>query len=430
VGREYINFYKFLLPYGTIRYISQRFNNNVKYNLFLKTFYRVSENTTAASNGRLNNPEDAWCFHVDKIVGQRVTFAVDLGSVHLISGFQSQGPPRARHPVEYLRYVGLEIQHSLDGYKWEDCCNGVRMPVSFDPLSVKSGGNSNIFFLQFYADDRRDKSDVIHTHSFSTVVPARHVRIVASTDVRWIGEAEKCFRFEILGCSPDTIIPEVNFSAIARPAGYLEAVWSQPQLIIAEAEVVTLPSRHFLVNASHIEDDLVLHQFNVSDNNLILPRPLWDTTYTFDLDCAVHEDIDHLDCGRFEVKAIIEKADEKCMANLPGCPIDERVQFLVPQTLSAMSMINGSVAVMWTDSDMGWKTAKRRVKVLDEDDKVIKTTVSKKNMKQLQVADLQADQSYKLIFSPEGPNIPNYIQEFSTTLAICKYSHMDLFLKD
>ena len=56
-----------------------------------------------------------------------------------------------------------------------------------------------LFFFQFYADDRRDKANVITTHSFGTVVASRYIRIVASTDVRWIGEAEKCFRFEILG---------------------------------------------------------------------------------------------------------------------------------------------------------------------------------------------------------------------------------------
>ena len=46
-----------------------------------------------------------------------------------MSGFQSQGPPKSLHPKEYLRYVGLEVELSIDGIKWEPCCNGAKMPV-------------------------------------------------------------------------------------------------------------------------------------------------------------------------------------------------------------------------------------------------------------------------------------------------------------
>ena len=67
-------------------------------------------------------------------------------------------------------------------------------------------------FFQFYADDRRDKANVITTHSFGTVVASRYIRIVASTDVRWIGEAEKCFRFEILGTHSSHVFTNPEFS--------------------------------------------------------------------------------------------------------------------------------------------------------------------------------------------------------------------------
>ena len=92
-------------------------------------------------------------------------------------------------------------------------------------------------FLQFYSDDRQDAVDIIQTHSFRTLITSRFIRILASTDVRWIGSAEKCFRFEIIGCNPEQIIPEINFTAISQPAGYIEASWSQPQLIIANQEL-------------------------------------------------------------------------------------------------------------------------------------------------------------------------------------------------
>lgn len=365
----------------------------------LTIFCRASENTTSAAGGRLNSPTSAWCFHYDKFIGQKAFFIVDLGSVHLISGFQSQGPPASLYPREYLRYVGLEVEFSLDGQKWEQCCNGAKMA--------------------FYADDRGDKVDVISTHSFKTVVASRFIRILASTDVRWIGEAEKCFRFEVLGCDPDLVIPEVNFTAISKPAGYLEAAWNQPQLLIAKDEVVTLKSKFFKVNVSHIEDSLILDEFHVSDNGLILPRPQWDTTYTFDLECF-YDDLDYLDCGRFEVKAVISVISKECLSNLPTCPLEDRVQFMVPETLSALSYMNGSVLITWSDSSMGWKTSKRRVKVLDESARILVTSLSKDNANVLIVDELKSDQTYELVFAPEGPNIPDFVQEFSSSLVLCE----------
>ena len=80
--------------------------------------------------------------------------------------------------------------------------------------------------------------------------------------------------------------------------------------------------------------------------------------------------------------------------------------------------MNGSVLIRWTDSSMGWKTSKRRVKVIDENAKTLVTALSRNNQNELLVSNLEADQSYELIFAPEGPNIPDFIQEFSTILAL------------
>ena len=244
--------------------------------------------------------------------------------------------------------------------------------------------------------------------------------------MRWIGEAEKCFRFEILGCDPTQVIPQINFQAKPQPAGYLETFWSNPQLIIAQNEIVTLESHHYYLNVSHLEENLVLQQFNLSNNGLILAKPQWDTTYTFDIHC-VHEDLHILDCGRFEVKAIIEGATKQCLSQASTCPMDDRIQFMQPALISAMSLRNGSITITWTDSNIGWKTAKRRVKILDENAKILLTTLSHENQNEIIVSNLEADQSYELIFAPEGPTIPTFVQEFSTTLATCKLSNTDGF---
>ena len=78
----------------------------------------------------MNNKDSAWCFHYEKFAGQKAFFTVDLEDIHLISGFQSQGPPQKLHPKEYLRYVGLDVEISIDGKSWEPCCNGAKMAVS------------------------------------------------------------------------------------------------------------------------------------------------------------------------------------------------------------------------------------------------------------------------------------------------------------
>ena len=64
-----------------------------------------------------------------------------------------------------------------------------------------------------------------------------------------------------------------------------------------------------------------------------MPRPQWDTTYTFDLEC-LHADLENLDCGRFEVKAIIEEASKECLRSEPTCPVNERVHFMSPETIT------------------------------------------------------------------------------------------------
>ena len=52
----------------------------------------------------------------------------------------------------------------------------------------------------FYADDKNDEIDAVRTHGFGRLEPARFVRLRVSTDLRWIGHDEKCFRLELLGC--------------------------------------------------------------------------------------------------------------------------------------------------------------------------------------------------------------------------------------
>ena len=60
--------------------------------------------------------------HSDVSRTSAVSFTVDLGEAALVSGFQSQGPPRSKHGDDYLRYVGLRVLLSDDGRSWRGCC--------------------------------------------------------------------------------------------------------------------------------------------------------------------------------------------------------------------------------------------------------------------------------------------------------------------
>ena len=117
---------------------------------------------------------------------------------------------------------------------------------------------------------------------------------------------------------------------------------------------------------------------------------------------------------------LFKGASKECLRSTPPCSVDQRIRFMSPETITAMSLTNGSVLITWTDSNMGWKTSKRRVKVIDENAKTLMTALSRNNQNELLVTDLKADQTYELIFAPEGPNIPDFIQEFSTILALRK----------
>ena len=58
-------------------------------------------------------------------------------------------------------------------------------------------------------------------------------------------------RFEILGCVPSEIVPEIRFAATPLPAGFIETRWSLPAVLISNGEKVTLPSDYFRVNVTH-----------------------------------------------------------------------------------------------------------------------------------------------------------------------------------
>eukprot|EP00095_Tigriopus_kingsejongensis_P002761 maker-scaffold1543_size36305-snap-gene-0.6 protein:Tk02761 transcript:maker-scaffold1543_size36305-snap-gene-0.6-mRNA-1 annotation:"predicted protein" len=356
----------------------------------------ASVNTTSPTSGRLNQDADAWCFRSSSSADE-VFFSVDLGEVHLISGFQSQGPPQSKHGLEYLRYVGLRVALSVDGAQWWDCCGDL-----------------------FYADDKSDSQNVISTHSFHRVEAARFVRISASSGVRWVGHDEKCFRFEVLGCALNDVAgrfqPEIQLMFHPLPAGFLDIQWTPPEIEIAHRERVRLDSERYLVIVSHIVpvDPLTSTQLNLSAPGFISANPLFGSDYVIDISC-VHRGF-VVNCGSY-VKSAQLKASSDCFLHVAPCPISERVDFLRPNRFHATSLEDGSVVVKWTNARQGWRSPKTRLRVEDGLENVIEE-VGDAIERTITLPSLKSSTDYALIFTPHGEHIPKDILEHTGSLIL------------
>jgi len=67
--------------------VSFHFTQIFRIKSFYKIFFnhlRASDNTTSPTQGRLNNPSDAWCFSYESISSEKVFFTVDLGKLHMV----------------------------------------------------------------------------------------------------------------------------------------------------------------------------------------------------------------------------------------------------------------------------------------------------------------------------------------------------------
>ncbi|XP_059099117.1 uncharacterized protein LOC131893169 isoform X5 [Tigriopus californicus] len=355
----------------------------------------ASANTSSPTSGRLNHDHGAWCFRSSDSIDE-VFFSVDLGQVRLISGFQSQGPPQSKHGVEYLRYVGLRVALSLDGSSWRDCCGDL-----------------------FYADDKSDSQGVISTHSFHRVETARYIRILASSGVRWVGHEEKCFRFEVLGCSLDDLSrrfqPEIHLMFNALPAGFLDIQWTKPEVEVANRERVFLESERFLAKLVTEEGQRPeITQFNLTTPGFISANPVFGAKYQVEITCVYQGFA--INCGRYEKEAVL-KAPSSCFLHVSPCSIADRIDFIRPHRFRATSLEDGSVVVKWTETRHGWRSPNMRLKVEDNGGNVIEE-IGDSIQKVITLPNLQKTNDYKLVFTPYGPNIPNEVKEHTGTLVL------------
>ena len=232
-------------------------------------------------------------------------------------------------------YISLTVEVSVDGRLWEDCC-----------------GDSDR--TSFYLDDKKEEAGVIQTNSFRDLIPARYVRIRVSTSLRWVGHDHKCFRFELLGCSP-TSEAQSELRAEASTHGYLSVSWTSPNVSLAasdgDEDTLTLDTRYYSLAVTR-EDTEAEVIYNTSDHSLIHPSPVYGAVYRLRLTCYYH----HLaiPCGRLELEAR-PRVSLSCQAHSSFCdPATELVTWRLPERLTASYLGNGSMLVEWVNTDTGW----------------------------------------------------------------------------
>ena len=296
---------------------------------------------SSPEHARLHHPASAWCFLYSEVKSRGrgdVLLEIDLGQPRLVSGFQSQGPPEALHPPDYMRYISLGLEVSTEAGQWADCCSG------------DTGGRTT-----FYADDKSGEAGVVRTHAFPALVAARRLRVRISTALRWIGHDHKCFRFEVLGCSAAS---EANSSlaAAALAPGYISVWWRQPRLGTQQ-----LHSAFFLLNVTEVGGaGGGVTILNTTDTSTNLATPSWGAEYLLSLTCWLHGV--PLRCGAAQLTALAAPSPA-CRAHSSFCSAaEDAVVFLSPEQLTASrNPDTGAVTLRQGRYGLGWVGAWVRV---------------------------------------------------------------------
>ena len=342
---------------------------------------------SSPNQGRLNNPGGAWCFQWSKLKESRshhIYWQVDLGSPHLLSGFDSQGPPESLYGVTYISYISLSLQTSLDGESWTDCC----------------GEEETMFYL----DDKKDEVDKVERNSFSDLVAARYVRVRVSTSLRWVGDDNKCFRFEMLGCS-SLSQAESGLTAVARSHGYILSSWQCPNLTLPSQLQLSLDVRHFGLRMTR-QDTGEVRSYNTTDHSVIHPSPVYGQRYSVELTCFYHGLA--LNCGQLELEARPE-VSLSCRAHSSFCEEHERLVFKLPESVRGTYLGQGKVLVEWTNSPTGWVSDLVTLTLKENSSSAVlleREMVAGKTKMLLNGLDLGPATSYRLNFIPSGGRVP------------------------
>ena len=284
-------------------------------------------------------------------------------------------------------------------FNMQDCCS-------------KDGSSTN-----FYADDKLDEVDVKRIHNFGTLELARFVRVQISTDLRWFGHDEKCFRFEVLGCRDDTEA-DSNMYSIAEAPGYISIGWQPPTVAIPGDNQYSLNGHYYVLNISHDEGgskSVEIH--NTSDTSLMLPNPLWGSRYSVSLTCW---HLSHpVNCGHTSLEARPELS-ASCRAHSSFCQEKEQIKFISPQHVTAKLLKNGTVQVKWRFSSRGWRAKRRLIRIETSDGVTIYERETSLDENEILIEQLERYRTYSIVFCPIGANLNSEIGSIRYGISILK----------
>ena len=307
---------------------------------------------------------------------------MDLGSPHLLSGFEVQGPPESLYGVSYISYISLSLQTSLDGQAWSDCCGEEETTM-------------------FYLDDKKDEVNKVERNSFSDLVAARYVRVLVSTSLRWVGHDNKCFRFELLGCTASSQA-QSNLTAVARSHGYLLTSWQCPNLTLSGQQELSLDVRYYGVRVTRLDTGEVT-DYNTTDHSVIHPSPVYKQRYSVELTCYYHGLT--INCGQLELEARPE-VSLSCRAHSSFCEEQERLVFKLPESVRGTYMGQGQVLVEWTNSPTGWVSDMVRLSLKDNSSSAVlleREMVAGRT--KMLLNGLDPNTSYRVSFLPSGGRV-------------------------
>ncbi|XP_068222697.1 uncharacterized protein [Palaemon carinicauda] len=334
----------FLLLYQCIRISGQEHLCNASLGLsdsrIPNAAITSSVNNSNPSAARLNG-NGAWCFKHSETKGlARVSVTIDLGRTALVSGLQTQGPPAAMAVGSY--FIGFNVRSSAEGQDWVICCGG-----------------SNV---TYYAQTSEGRNDFISTHSFTSLVAARRLRIEFDSSVKWPGEDNKCFRFEVLGC-PRNVTPITGLIVEALPAGWVVATWEEPTIRSPGGKDLSLGSTTYLaaITREGGGEDNQMQEMKVNARRFTIPSPLWGAKYTISLKC-VYQGF-NLSCGNDSINAEVIG----CNPKESTCLLQNQVIFRRPLWLQAAVVDEEKVDLTWSSASSGWITSEVILRVVDND---------------------------------------------------------------
>ena len=270
---------------------------------------------------------------------------------------------------------------SLDGQTWSSCCGQEE--------------------TTFYLDDKKDEIDTVDTNSFPDLVAARFLRLKVSTSLRWVGNDNKCFRFEAIGCGSSSEA-ESNLTAVARSHGYLLASWQCPNVTLPSGEQLRLDVRHYGVALTRLDTGEVT-RYNTTDHSVIHPSPVFAHRYSVQLTCYSHGLSLH--CGELEVEAR-PSVSLSCRAHSSFCQHHEQIVFRLPESVRGTYMGQGQVLVEWTNSRTGWLSDLVTLTLRDNNTVLLNRQMAADRTKLL-LNGLDPSTTYTVNFMPSGEKVPS-----------------------